>query len=45
MYYPQKSLQRMTDNVGSTFSVGDSVPWLQLALSKTIRIGDTKYHV
>jgi hypothetical protein len=33
----------MTNNVGLTFSVGDTVPQLQLVLRKTTRIGDTKH--
>ena len=35
-------LQGMTNNVGLT-SIGDITP--QSVLSKTIRIGDTKYHI
>ena len=31
--------------VGLTFSVGDTMPGLQLVLSKTIRISDTKNHI
>ena len=29
----------MTNNVGLTFTVGDTIPWF------TIKIGDTKYHI
>ena len=32
----------MTNNVGLTFSVGDTLSGLQLVLSKMLRIGDTK---
>ena len=28
---PPKILQRMTNNVGSTFSVGDTIPWLPIS--------------
>ena len=35
----------MTNNVGLTFSVGDTTLYLQLVLSKTTRIGDTKYYI
>jgi hypothetical protein len=40
----------MTNKVGLTFSVGDTTLatphyGLRLVLSKTIRIGDTKYHI
>ena len=36
----------MTNNVGLTFSVGDTTQHgLILVLSKKSRIGDTKYHV
>jgi len=36
----------MKNNVGLTFSVGDTIPqaW-QLVLSETITIGDTKYDI
>ena len=34
----------MTNNVGLTFSVGDTIP-SNVALNKTIRLGGTKYHV
>ena len=34
----------MENNVGLTFSVGDTTPLLQSVLSKIIRIGGTKYH-
>jgi hypothetical protein len=34
-----KFLQRMTNYVGLTFSVGDATPRF------TIRIGETKYHI
>ena len=33
----------MTNDVGLTFSVGDTIPWVQLVLSKAIGIDDTKY--
>ena len=34
----------MTNNIGLTFSVGDTkYHSLQIVLSKTMRIGDTKY--
>ena len=36
---------KMTKNVGLTFSVGDTYYGLQLVLSKTIRIGDSKYQI
>ena len=42
---PHPQLQRMTNNVGFTFSVGDIIPRLQLVLSKTIRISDMEYHI
>jgi hypothetical protein len=36
----------VTDTVGLSFSVGDTIPrGLQLVLSKTIRIGDTKSRI
>ena len=41
-----KNLQGMTNNVGLTLSVGDTLyHGLQLVLSKTLRIGDTKSHI
>jgi hypothetical protein len=42
---PLENLQEMTNNVGLTFSIRDTPYGLQLVLSKTIRIGDTKYHI
>ena len=42
---PPKYLQGTTNNVGLTISGRDTLYGLQLALSKTIRIGDTKYHI
>ena len=41
---PHKFFQEMRNNVGLTFSVSELYRDLQLVLSKTIRIGDTKYH-
>ena len=38
-----KNLQGMRNNIGLTYRVGDTYYSLQLVLSKTIRIGDTKY--
>ena len=40
-------LQEMTNYVELTFSVGTTIQYhgLQLVLSKTIRIGNTKYHM
>ena len=35
----------MTNNVGLTFSVGDTTRSLQLVSNNTIGIGDTKYHI
>ena len=35
----------MMNNVGLIFSVSELYRGLQLVLSKTIRIGDTKYHI
>ena len=35
----------MTNNVGLTCSASDSIHDLQLVLSKTIKIGDTKYDI
>jgi hypothetical protein len=40
-----KNLQGMTNNVGLTFSIGDTTPCFALVLSKTIGIGDTKNHI
>ena len=40
-----KKLQGMTNNVGLTFSVGDTFTEVQLVLSKTIRVDDTKCHI
>ena len=34
----------MTNNVRLTFSVGDTTPGFTIALSKTMKIGDTKYN-
>ena len=50
LYIYNPSLQKNTRNdkyVGLTFSVGVTIPsyGLQLVLSKTIKIGDTKYHI
>ena len=42
---PPKSLQGIATNVGLTFSVGDIIPWFTISIEKTIRIGDTKYHI
>ena len=42
---PQKFLQGMTNIVGLTSSVSDTTPQFTSVLCKTIRIGDTKYHV
>jgi hypothetical protein len=43
--YPQ-ILKGVTNDVGLPFSVGDTLHHnLQLVLSKTIRIGDTTYHI
>ena len=39
-----KKWQEMTINVGLTFKVGDTILRF-VVLSKTIRIGDTKYHI
>ena len=36
-------IQGMTNNVGLTFSVGDTKHYNALVLSSIIRIGDTKY--
>ena len=45
IYNPSKNLQRTTNNVGLTFSVGDTILRFTIrTLSKTIRIGDTNYH-
>ena len=35
----------MTNDVGLTFSVGDTLLWFTIVLSKTIKIGDVNYHV
>ena len=35
----------MTNNIGLTFSVGDTIPHLQLVFIKTIRIDDTKFRI
>ena len=40
-----KNLQGRTKNVGLTFSVGELYGSLQLVMSKTTRIGNTKYHI
>ena len=43
---PQKIYNRMANNVGLTFGVGDNcIRGLQLVLSKTIRIDDAKHHI
>jgi hypothetical protein len=45
IYNPPKDLQGMTKDVGFTFVLLTLNRGLQLVLSKTIRIGDTKYHI
>jgi hypothetical protein len=40
-----KKLQGMTNNVGLPFVLVTLHHSLQLVLSKTIRIGDTKHHI
>ena len=35
----------MTSNVRLTLSLGDTTPGFTIVLSKTIRIGDTKYNI
>ena len=42
--YNLQKLQGMVNNVGITFHVGDTTPWITI-LSKTIGISDTKYHI
>ena len=42
---PPRKLQEMTNNVGFNLVLVTLDRGLQLALSKTIRIGDTKYHI
>ena len=42
---PKQIFSRMTNNVGLTLSVVTLYRNLQLGLSKTIRMGDTKCHV
>ena len=37
-------VESMANNVGLTFSVGDTTPRFTIVLSKTIRMGDTEYH-
>jgi hypothetical protein len=44
-YNLQKNSQGVTNNVGLPFSVGDTIPQFTSSVSKTIRIGDTKYHI
>ena len=38
-------LQGMTNNVGLIFNVGDTTPRFIIMLSKTVRIGYTKYQL
>ena len=33
LYSPQK-IQRMTNNIGSTFSVGDTIPWFTSSIEQ-----------
>ena len=39
-----KNLQGMINNVKLTFSVGDTTQFT-ISIGKTIRIGDTRYHI
>ena len=41
----QKIYKGMTNNVGLTYSVGDTIPQFTISIEKTIRIGHTKYHI
>ena len=45
IYNPTKLLQGMRNNGELTFSVGELYHAFQLVLGKTIRIGDTNYHI
>ena len=45
IYNPPKNLQGMTIYIGSTSSVGDTMPSFTINIEQTIRIGDTKYHI
>jgi hypothetical protein len=40
-----KISQGIATNVGLTFSVGDTISWFTISIEKTIRTGDTKYHI
>ena len=40
-----KKLQGLTNNVELTFSVGDTFIEVQLVMSKTIKVDDTKCHI
>ena len=40
-----KKLQGLTNNVELTFSVGDTFTEVQLVMSKTIKVDDTKCHI
>ena len=31
--------------LGLTISIGDTIPRVTISIGKTIRIGDTKYHI
>ena len=34
IYNPQKNLQRKTNNVGFTFSVGGTIPWVTISIGQ-----------
>ncbi len=45
MYNLPQDLKGLTNNVGSTFSVGNTTPWFTISMEQDDQIGDTKYHI